>query len=136
MLHESAIDVIMNRPGEAEDGYVIQAMLRVARIAYPGEALPSGQIVGPQSDAVIIWTCAHFDVETRNCGIYEKRPRMCREYPYGRPCELPGCTLEPRHGRLPILSTAQDKQCPGQASNPCENAQPMSSVVSVTEERC
>ena len=27
-----------------------------------------------------------------NCGIYSQRPRMCRDYPYGRACGFVACT--------------------------------------------
>lgn len=29
------------------------------------------------------YTCRNFDKETRNCKIYDSRPRMCRDFPYG-----------------------------------------------------
>lgn len=29
------------------------------------------------------YTCKNFDKETRNCKIYNTRPRMCRDFPYG-----------------------------------------------------
>ena len=38
------------------------------------------------------YTCRHFNVETGNCMAYESRPDMCRDYPYGNPCEHPDCT--------------------------------------------
>jgi Fe-S-cluster containining protein len=31
--------------------------------------------------------CDHMDPKTYRCGIYEKRPRVCREYPAGDNCE-------------------------------------------------
>lgn len=34
------------------------------------------------------FTCRHWDEETRRCKEYAKRPRMCREYPYGDDCSL------------------------------------------------
>lgn len=37
-----------------------------------------------------LYTCRHWDTETRLCGIYEQRPAMCRDYPYGHPCDH-GC---------------------------------------------
>lgn len=36
------------------------------------------------------FTCKHWDEESGLCGVYEKRPKMCAEYPYGRKCEH-GC---------------------------------------------
>ena len=38
------------------------------------------------------FTCRHFDTETNNCQIYDRRPGMCRNYPYGKECSFPGCT--------------------------------------------
>ena len=31
-------------------------------------------------------------LENGDCGIYEARPEMCRDYPYGHTCKIPGCT--------------------------------------------
>lgn len=39
-------------------------------------------------------TCVHYDEDTGNCGAYATRPAMCRDYPYGKPCEQPGCTWQ------------------------------------------
>lgn len=32
------------------------------------------------------YTCKFWDSESRLCTIYNDRPRMCREYPYGSEC--------------------------------------------------
>lgn len=37
-----------------------------------------------QSD---IYTCRHWDEETKLCGVYEERPMMCRGYPYVGKCQ-------------------------------------------------
>jgi Fe-S-cluster containining protein len=29
------------------------------------------------------YTCKNFDKETKNCKIYDLRPKMCRDFPYG-----------------------------------------------------
>lgn len=34
--------------------------------------------------------CRH--LKDGNCSVYERRPRVCSEYPYGRPCVFKGCT--------------------------------------------
>lgn len=39
--------------------------------------------------------CAYWDPVTRLCTSYETRPQMCREYPYGRPCQHCGVTAGP-----------------------------------------
>lgn len=39
-----------------------------------------------------LYTCRHWDEETRLCKSYETRPGLCRNYPYGDPCSLgQGC---------------------------------------------
>lgn len=52
----------------------------------------------PAADGKEYFTCRHHDVATGNCGVYESRPRLCREHPfYGRPegtCSTPDCTLD------------------------------------------
>jgi Fe-S-cluster containining protein len=56
------------------------------------------------------FTCSKFDKTTGNCTIYEQRPWMCREFPYGRECEHEDCT----EGSLPdvplqrLLQSARD----------------------------
>jgi len=37
------------------------------------------------------YTCRHL-INGRDCGIYETRPVMCRDYPYGGRCKYEGCT--------------------------------------------
>jgi Fe-S-cluster containining protein len=38
------------------------------------------------------FTCKNWDEATRLCKIYEDRPTMCRDYPYGQECQH-GCGL-------------------------------------------
>lgn len=38
-------------------------------------------------------SCRHWDTETRLCTVYDDRPLMCREYPYGGPCNA-GCDFD------------------------------------------
>jgi len=44
----------------------------------------------PWSDRGHHFTCRHWDEDTRLCTIYEERPMMCREFPYGKDCPF-GC---------------------------------------------
>jgi Fe-S-cluster containining protein len=48
-----------------------------------------------------LFTCALWDKETRLCTKYEDRPRMCVDFPYGKPCHKvdEGCTIA---GREPV----------------------------------
>lgn len=60
-----------------------QAAERYARLGY-GELID----YGPDYD---LFTCRHWDEQTRLCTAYDQRPAMCRDYPYeGRSCER-GC---------------------------------------------
>jgi Fe-S-cluster containining protein len=48
---------------------------------------------GNKIEKKIHWyKCVHFD--GKNCGIYPFRPRMCREYPYGKRCQYEGCAFK------------------------------------------
>jgi Fe-S-cluster containining protein len=40
------------------------------------------------------YTCKHHDSNTGLCTIYDRRPEMCRRYPYGRKCEYRGCEFD------------------------------------------
>lgn len=48
----------------------------------PNSIAPSGHF----------YTCVHLQ-QNGDCGIYDIRPTMCRDYPYGLPCRYPGCTF-------------------------------------------
>lgn len=37
------------------------------------------------------YTCKHLGTDGL-CGIYERRPKMCREYPYGHACDTCGAS--------------------------------------------
>lgn len=39
------------------------------------------------------YRCVHLQ-EDGNCGIYEIRPTMCRDYPYDKGCTFDGCTWD------------------------------------------
>ena len=59
-----------------------QALARTRRLGYPDPPK-----YPPEYN---LFTCKHWDEETRLCGDYENRPAMCRDYPYGRTCDR-GC---------------------------------------------
>lgn len=53
---------------------------------------PSGEVEPPPGAGTAhYYTCAHLR-ENGDCGIYEIRPKMCSDYPYGRLCEHSSCT--------------------------------------------
>jgi Fe-S-cluster containining protein len=59
------------------------------------------------------YTCIHFNKETNDCDIYEQRPAMCRNYPYGSPCLYPGCTYKEARAGNPCATVANIKSLKG-----------------------
>lgn len=68
------------------DGPTIADMIVPLYPIEPGALAPNGETVveAPQGGGWV-FTCRHFT--GGQCGIYERRPAMCREFPYGKPCE-------------------------------------------------
>lgn len=50
-------------------------------------------------DAGHHFTCRNWDEATRRCRIYDERPAMCADFPYGRACQYGGdaCTCADAH---------------------------------------
>lgn len=78
--------------------HTIEQLRAYAADTSKGNASEAGQIadmlipLGARDDGREMFTCRHHDTETGDCRIYEDRPRMCRDYPYGRSCEHSECT--------------------------------------------
>lgn len=93
-------------PEEQQEGpripdeiHLIAPMVRLVDVLEAGDTcLMTGKILQAQT---IFYTCVHLD-ENNNCGIYEHRPKMCRDYPYGNECQCIGCTLEPKDGGVRV----------------------------------
>lgn len=49
-----------------------------------------------------LYTCNHLK-KNGDCGIYEQRPRMCRDFPGDKPCPFPICSS---HGKKNPLARA------------------------------
>jgi Fe-S-cluster containining protein len=71
------------------------------KLGRPGEAavladmlIPLGTSTYGDGEKSFLYTCRHHDTETGDCRIYETRPMMCSEYPYGNECAIEGCTAE------------------------------------------
>lgn len=39
-----------------------------------------------------LYTCRHWDTETKLCTVYDERPWLCRDFPYQGACHHTGCT--------------------------------------------
>ncbi len=42
---------------------------------------------------VAFYSCSHLNANG-DCGIYDRRPAMCRNFPYGKECENPKCSWD------------------------------------------
>jgi Fe-S-cluster containining protein len=49
------------------------------------------------------YTCKHLGADGL-CGIYDRRPKMCREYPYGGACDQCGIRNPNFVKELPVLT--------------------------------
>jgi Fe-S-cluster containining protein len=74
------------------DIYLIAPMLK-----YLGYRKPSYRKVIKDSETRKhhVYTCKHYDPK-KKCTIYEYRPQMCRDYPYGNDCNYAACTWKER----------------------------------------
>lgn len=55
-----------------------------------GALLPSGDV----SKGGAYYDCRNLQANG-DCGIYARRPAMCRAFPNGQPCDKRGCTYAP-----------------------------------------
>lgn len=100
------------------DGEVIADMVIPLSIAQANERLErfgSDREYLPDCEGHV-YTCRHFDEGTRLCAIYEQRPEMCRDYPYGNDggCEYEcGYRAPPSiRGKWALLSAEPRRLCP------------------------
>lgn len=80
--------------GQMYDGEQIRDMLIPLT---PKEARERYEKFSGKTTNAYVWknrghhfTCKNWDEETRLCKVYEDRPAMCRDYPYGQECQH-GC---------------------------------------------
>ena len=55
------------------------------------------------------YRCKHFDAKKKICTIYEHRPAMCRNYPYGVDCNYAACTWK-SHKRQPLTRKEKNQK--------------------------
>lgn len=94
-VSSNSAEGIADRVTPKGDGHVLEDMLieisegeAVLRLAAFG-----GNVKGVRPGGGRPWfKCRHWDEGTRLCRIYERRPKMCRDYPHGEgKCEH-GCS--------------------------------------------
>lgn len=86
--------------------------------AYPGACVRLGsraeavligsmvRFIGRNGRGVHHYACTHLDGEG-NCSIYEQRPEMCRDYPYGETCRFRECAWDEVAARLAPAATVR-----------------------------
>lgn len=105
-------------PGPASDRapapLLVEDIEQIATMAQPIGYSRNDPITGVEWLKAVHWyTCRNLDA-AGNCTVYDTRPRMCREYPYGRQCQHKACAWgeattatgpwpgsEPRRGQVP-----------------------------------
>jgi Fe-S-cluster containining protein len=88
-------------PKEVPDNIYDAAFIRDMRIELTAEQaqerwakfVGDGRVLPPAEPERPWYTCRHWDEDTRLCTVYEQRPMLCRDYPYGRPCSH-GCDYQ------------------------------------------
>lgn len=79
---------LAHRPGRLAAPYWPDAPMVADMAVYLGQQAPGTVRTDPVElqPTAGIYTCRHLQ-PNGDCGVYEHRPRMCREYPYGNTCE-------------------------------------------------
>lgn len=57
-----------------------------------GEQISGMAVHLESNDQGHFYTCLNLQ-PGGDCGVYEARPRMCRNFPYGKACPFPDCTM-------------------------------------------
>jgi Fe-S-cluster containining protein len=70
-----------------QDGPMIAEMLVEITHEEAAERIARFDARGETEEGRPVYRCRHWDEETRLCGAYQVRPRMCVRYPYNSPCE-------------------------------------------------
>lgn len=73
------------RVNQLQDGEMITSMVEFI------ESMPK-DADKPDGDMIYWYSCKNWDAKSGDCTVYETRPRMCRQYPYGKACAYDGCT--------------------------------------------
>ena len=87
--------LVESGPGVIWDIHLVYPMVR-----YLGKMVPPEGTFAFDYGEGHFYTCVHYkaspDGEGGDCGIYDFRPAMCRDYPYGGKCRDKACTWDQR----------------------------------------
>lgn len=84
-------DELKAKAGVYRDGHIIADM--AVYLGTGTHDLKTGEFVKQENSGWHVYGCRHLQ-GNGDCGIYENRPFMCRDYPYGHPCKFENCTAE------------------------------------------
>ena len=95
--NQGTLQPIMKNGQLGTSGIPIDIFLIAPMLVYKGLMFPPFKQVRPDEPRIKhhIYTCKHFDAK-KKCTIYEYRPQMCRDYPYGKSCNYVACTWKER----------------------------------------
>lgn len=66
----------------------------VALMVRPLGEFMANPLTGTAFDKLtMVYSCAHLE-DNGDCGIYDRRPQLCRDYPNDRRCGFSGCTYD------------------------------------------
>lgn len=104
------------------DGKQIAAMV-IYLGKFAGPPLELG--AAPMNDGLTLhyYGCRNL-LPSGDCGAYETRPGMCRDFPYARPCPHPECELTPEAKPHVLLADVRRKL----HRRACERAGPLTKV--------
>ena len=87
--------------GIPSDAHIVALMVRPL-----GEFTANPLTGTPFNRRKMVYSCVHLG-DNGDCGIYDRRPSLCRSFPGDCKCEYPGCTwdhakgLPPREDKAP-----------------------------------
>lgn len=79
-------------PDELDDNLsrVVDGMMIADMVIYIGHRAPQPPLNGDNGSKRHLYTCKYLK-KNGDCAVYCKRPKMCRDYPYGKSCAQPEC---------------------------------------------
>ncbi len=79
-------DLLVHPERYRQGGFIVNMVVPLSHEAAAERAREFGADgVAPHLDGRDLFKCRHWDEQTRFCTVYERRPDMCRLYPYAEP---------------------------------------------------
>lgn len=102
------LDLYVTDQGHTHESWVAEVLMVTTMLVPMGIQSRKNPVTGTQGTMDRHWyTCVYFDEDSGDCTVYEDRPLLCRNYPYGGACDEPDCTAKdlgtPGGTRLPLI---------------------------------